>query len=149
ALQASLKPVAEPLREQLLDERLRALGQEGDAVRNALQAAKEKRSAEHKKLLEKHKNALTINDDDLAKRFPEYAALREQVRKAVAAREKDRPKALETLSVLVETDPNPPVHHLLKRGQHNARGREVQPGVPVAFCTPGNTYHLEQRPKGR
>src|SRR5205085_12247425 len=87
-----------------------------------------------------HKNALAISEADLAKRFPEYAALGDQVRRAVAAREKERPRPLETLSVFVETDPNPPVHHVLKRGQHNAPGRAVQPGVPAAFCSPANTW---------
>ena len=35
------------------------------------------------------------------------------------------------LAVFVETDPKPPAHHLLKRGQHNQPGTEVPPGVTV------------------
>jgi Protein of unknown function (DUF1553)/Protein of unknown function (DUF1549) len=147
ALQSSLKPVAGPLQEQLLDERLRVLGPEREAVVKAMRTPKQKQSAEQKALLEKHQTVIAITDDDLAKRFPEYAALREQVRRAVAAREKERPQPLESLSVFVETDPNPPVHHVLKRGQHNAPGREVQPGVPAAFCTAGNGYRIEAAPQ--
>jgi hypothetical protein len=59
----------------------------------------------------------------------------------------DKKKA-EKLAVLVETDPHPPVHHVLKRGLHNAAGKEVQPGVPAAFCTSTNVYSLQPRPKG-
>ncbi len=54
----------------------------------------------------------------------------------------------EKLAVLIETDPHPPIHHVLRRGLHNAPGREVQPGVPAALCTSGNSYHLEAQLKG-
>src|SRR5262249_5522213 len=92
----------------------------------------------------------TISDTDLRKRFPELAAVEDQAQKAKAAREKERPKPLDALSVFVETDPNPPVHHVLLRGQHDAPGREVQPGVPAAFCTVNNGYHVSTlAPPGR
>lgn len=59
------------------------------------------------------------------------------------------PKApAEKLAVVVETDPHPPVHHVLRRGLHNAPGREVQPGVPAALCTSANVYRLGPQPKG-
>jgi hypothetical protein len=90
-----------------------------------------------------------LKDDELAKRFPAFATQREQTRQAIAGREKDRPPPLEQLSVFVETDPNPPPHHLLKRGQHNAPGAEVEPGVPAAFCAGENVYRVEPRPAGR
>src|SRR5207302_1376285 len=83
-----------------------------------------------------------------AKRFPEYAAVRDQVRKAIVEREKEKPKPLETIAVFVETDPKPPVHHLLLRGQHNAPGKEVQPGVPAILCGPKNTFEVSPRPEG-
>jgi hypothetical protein len=90
-----------------------------------------------------------LNDDELAKRFPAFAAERERVNKAIAEREKDRPPPLPQLSVFVETDPNPPKHHVLKRGQHNAPGAEVEPGVPAAFCTASNVYRIDPKPAGR
>jgi hypothetical protein len=96
-----------------------------------------------------HAKAVEISDDELAKRFPEYAALRERVKQTVADREKDRRPALEKIAVFVETDPNPPVHHLLRRGVHTQPGAEVQPGVPVAFCTPANVFKVGPRPTGR
>src|SRR5262249_20342421 len=90
-----------------------------------------------------------LKDDELAKRFPAFAAQLEKTRKAIAEHEKNRPPPLEALSVFVETDPNPPPHHLLKRGQHNAPGAEVEPGAAAAFCVGKNVYHLEPRPTGR
>lgn len=83
--------------------------------------------------LKDEKKDAKITDDDLAKRFPEFAALREQVKKTVAEREKDRPKPLEKIAAYFETDPKPPVHHLLKRGVHDKPGDEVQPGVPASL----------------
>src|SRR5262249_50504374 len=49
----------------------------------------------------------------------------------------------------VETDPNPAVHHVLKRGLHNQPGDEVQPGAPAAMSTAKNTFRIEPRPAGR
>jgi hypothetical protein len=105
--------------------------------------------AEAARKLKAQPDLAKLNDDALAKRFPEFAALRERVQKSVAEREKDRPPPLPQLSVFVETDPNPPPHHVLKRGQHNAPGAEVGPGVPAAFCTGGNVYHIDPKPAGR
>jgi hypothetical protein len=61
------------------------------------------------------------------------AALLPHVQKTIAVREKDRPKPLEKIAAFFETDPKPPVHHLLKRGVHNQPGDEVQPGVPASL----------------
>src|SRR5207248_29202 len=118
ALRDSLTTVAVPLREQLLEER----------------------SAKKPRVPPK------ISDEELARRFPEYAALREQVQKAIAAREKDRPPPLERRAVLVDAVPDAPAHHLLVRGQHNKPGRAVNPGVLAALSTPANTYRLDPRP---
>jgi len=148
ALQDSLVMIAGPLRDQLIEERLPDLDAAGRAaVLAAVNAPKEKRTKEQEALLQKHAKAAKISDDDLAKRFPEYAAVRDQVRKAITEREKERPKPLETLAVFVETDPKPPAHHVLLRGQHNAPGKEVQPGVPAVLCGPKNTFEVPPRPE--
>ncbi len=150
ALQTSLETIAAPLREQLREERLQKLEATQRAeVRKALETPMEKRSAEQQALLKAQAPALEISDADLGKRFPEYVAVRKQIHKAIAARKKDHPEQLEQIAAYVETDPNPPVHHVLLRGQHNAPGPEVQPGVPAALCTPANTYHIDPRPAGR
>lgn len=150
ALQAGLTAFAQPLREQFQEERLRNLDGETRAkVIQAVGAGKAKLTAEQQALLKAHAKAIAISDEDLAKRFPEYAALRDQVGKATFEREKDRPRPLEKLSVFVETDPKPPTHYLLRRGQHNQPGEEVAPGVLAALSTPRNVFRLEPRPAGQ
>src|SRR5262249_22048815 len=100
ALQDSLVMIAGPLRDQLIEERLPDLDAAGRAaVLAAVNAPKEKRTKEQEALLQKHATAVKVSDDDLAERFPEFAAVRDQVRKAIAEREKERHKPLETISV--------------------------------------------------
>jgi hypothetical protein len=150
AAQSGLAAFAEPLREQFLDERLRGLDAPvRESVIEALRVAKDKRTAAMQLLLKANAKAIEISDDELAKRFPEYAALRDRVKQAVAEREKDRPKAPEKIAAFVETDPNPPTHHLLKRGQHNQPGAEVQPGAPAALTAEKNSFRIAPSQKGR
>jgi hypothetical protein len=145
ALKDGLAAFADPLREQLLGERLADVP-DRDAVIAAAKASKDKRTPEQQALVKKHAKAVEVKDDELAKRFPEYATLRERVTKTVSEREKDRPKPLDAISAFVETDPKPGVHHVLRRGQHNQPGDEVPPGVPAALVTPANGYRIEPRP---
>jgi hypothetical protein len=150
ALQQSLLTIAQPFRDELLEERLKDLEPAArDAVLQANSTAEDKRTEEQKNLLKKHAEQLKVSDDDLAKRFKEFAGVRDQILKAVAEREKERPSALDTIAAFFETDPQPMVHHLLVRGQHNTPGQEVQPGVPAALCSADNTFRIEDRPDGR
>jgi hypothetical protein len=150
AARDGLAAFADPLREQLLGERLKDLDPATrDAVVAAAMAPKEKRTAAQQALLKTHAKAVEIGDDDLAKRFPEYAALRDRVKQTVAEREKDRPKPLDKIAAFVETDPTPAAHHVLKRGLHNQPGDEVRPGVPAALTTPANAFRIDPRPAGR
>ncbi len=149
AVRDGLAALAAPLREQFLDERFRDLdASTRTAIIEAVKVPKEKRNATQTALLKKHAHA-EISDDDLAKRFADYAGLREKVQQTVAEREKDRPKAAEQFAAFVETDPSPPVHHVLIRGQHGQPGAEVQPGVLAALSTPKNQFQIETRPAGR
>jgi hypothetical protein len=149
ALNDGLRTIAGPLREQLLEEQLPSLPAAArTALLQALDTPKEKRSKEQAALLKQHPQA-QVGADDVARRFPEYAAVRDQVRQAVAAREKERPPPLDRLAVLVESDANPPVHHVLVRGQHNAPGAEVGAGVPAALTLPGNEFRVVPPPTGQ
>jgi hypothetical protein len=149
ALEAGLVSFAEPLRDQLLETHLKPLDPAvRDKVIQAARVPKDKQTKEQQQLLKTHK-AVEVTDDELAKRFPEYDALRKQVRQTIAAREKQRPAPLAKLSVFVETDPKPAAHHLLRRGQYNRPGEEVPAGVPVAFSTRSNAYHVDSRPAGQ
>jgi hypothetical protein len=150
ALQSGLDALRSSIMDQLLHERLEHLdATERDQVVKVVNTAKEKRTPAQKALLATHAKTVAVEESDLAKRFPEFAAFRDQVKKTIATRTKDRPPELAKLSVFVETDPKPPPHHLLRRGQHNQPEDEVEPGVPAALCTPRNAYRVEPPPTGR
>jgi hypothetical protein len=149
SLQAIFFPVYNPEKWSKPNDRVISVGtkaeREAFQIRNAridrqVKAAKDGLAAFGESLREQlreermgKKKGGKISDDDLAKRFGEYAALRDSANKAVAAREKERPKPVDKIAAYYETDPKPPVHHLLKRGQHNQPGIEVNPGVPAAL----------------
>jgi hypothetical protein len=150
AERAKLAASAESLKDKLLLQRLVHLAPEmRDELLAAVKAPAQKRSPAQKALLKTHAQAVQIGDDELAKASPEYAALRKQVRETIAAREKERPRPPEKLSVFVETDPNPPAHHMLRGGRHNQPGEEVGPGVPAALCMGNNAYRIAARPAGQ
>jgi hypothetical protein len=149
ALKDGLSGFAQPLREQVIEERLKHLA--AAARGQIIQAAntpEKKRTLEQQALLKEHAKAIAVSDDELAKRFPEFAALQNQIKNTTAAREKDRPPPLTKLAVFVETDPKPPAHHLLRRGQHNQPAEEVEPGVVAAFTAPTNAFRIDPRPTG-
>jgi hypothetical protein len=150
AAQTGLTAFAQPLREQFLDERLQGLdAATHSALLGALNTSKEKRTKAQADLLRTHAKLVEITDDMLAARFPEYGRLRDQVKQVVALREKDRPKPAEKIAAFVETDPKPPAHHVLKRGQHGKPGDEVRPGVLDVLTTANNRFQIEPPSAGR
>ena len=150
AARDGLAAFAEPLREQFLDERLGGLDlPTRTTLFDAIKTQKDKRTPAQSALLKVHAKATEFGDDELAKRFPEFAALRDRVRQTIAEREKDRPKPAEKIAAFVETDANPAVHHLLKRGQHGQPGAEAQPGAIAAISTSKNTFTIHSRPLGQ
>jgi hypothetical protein len=86
---------------------------------------------------------------DRAKQVADLGPLRSKLKHATAGLEAERRRAPDALAVFVETDPKPPPHHILRRGQHNQPGAEVGPGVPAALCPPGNDYRIAPRPPGQ
>jgi hypothetical protein len=150
AAQAGLTALAQPLREQFLDERLKDLdAATGSALLGAVNTTKEKRTKTQADLLRTHAKAVEITDDMLATRFPEYGRLRDQVKQTIALREKERPRPAEKIAAFVETDPRPPAHHVLKRGQHGKPGDEVPPGALEALTTANNRFQIEPPSAGR
>jgi hypothetical protein len=149
-LNAKLASEERSFREQFLRERLKDLAVPlQDKIIQAVNAPIKKRSKEQNALLKTHAKATQVSVDDIAKRYPDFAATREQVKKSSAAQEKERPAPMTKLSVFVETDANPPVHHVLLRGQHNQPGNEVQPGVPKSLVTANNAFRVAERPAGQ
>ena len=144
-----LSEFAEPLRVRILSERLKKLDIKArDAVVKAFKTPKGKQSKAQKALLKTHAKAVKITDDELAKRFPDFAARRGRTTAAIAKYEKDRPRPLEQVAAFVETDPHPPAHHVLRRGQRGMPGKEVQPGVLEVLSTPHNSFRIGPRPAG-
>lgn len=149
-LQTSSNALEAPLREQLAEERLRPLeAKEQAAVLKAFTTLQGKKTNADRELLKKHETLLKMSDEDLDKRFPEFVAVRKEIRKTIESRKKDLPPPLEKIAVLADNYPNPPVHRVLKRGVYTDPGSEVQPGVPAAFCTKDNQFRLEPRPDGK
>jgi len=147
AARDGLATFADSLREELLDDRLKDLDEPTrKSVIEVTKTPDKKRTPAQAALLKKHKAEIT--DDEIARRFPEYAALRDRVHKTIAERERARPKPPDLISAFVETDPKPPAHHLLKRGQHNQPGLEVPPGVPAALCLGQNEYRIAPPARG-
>jgi hypothetical protein len=150
ALRTSLDSITESFRGQLLDQRYpKVEAAKRAGLLKALQAEEKNRTPEQQALLKDFSEATQFSEDYLAKRFPDYERVRASIQQAIAGREKERPAPLEKLAAFVETDPNPPIHHVLLRGQHSQPGAEVQPGVPAAFCTPKNPYQVATRPAGK
>jgi len=149
ALETGLQTIADPLLEQVLEERAPELDAAArSAVVKAFRTSENKRTQEQAALLKKHEKAIKITDDDLAKKFPDYAAVRAEVKKAIATRRRELPPPLEKLAVVMEADPEPPVHHVLHRGLHNVPAAEVQPGVPAAL-DPRDRFRVDGRPPGQ
>jgi hypothetical protein len=141
ALKAGLAEITAAYREQLVEERLQVLEAPlRQAVLAAIRAPKDKLSPQQQTLLKKHAEPLKISEDDLARRFADFAAVRQQILHALAGLEKERPAPLETLAVTVNLPGPTPPHHVLLRGLHNRPGKEVQPGVPAALSSSTNTY---------
>jgi hypothetical protein len=149
ALETGLQTIADPLLDQVLEERAPELDAAArSALVKAFRTPTKQRTPEHTALLKKHEQAIKISDDELTKRFPDYATVRADVTKAIAARRAELPAPLEKLAVVMETDPEPPVHHVLHRGQHNVHAAEVQPGVPAAL-DPQSRFRVDGRPSGQ
>jgi len=149
ALEAGLQTIADPLVEQLLEERAPELDAAArSSLLKAFRTPDNKRTPEQTMLLKNHEQAIKISDDDLANKFPDYGAVRAEIKKAIAVRRKEQPPPLEKLAVVMETDPEPPVHHVLHRGQHHVPAAEVQPGVPAAL-DPQNRFRIDGRPPGQ
>ncbi|MFO0947368.1 MAG: DUF1553 domain-containing protein [Planctomycetota bacterium] len=150
AIKTSLAAVGDPLRKQLREERLSELPpKDREAVLAAFEKEEKSRSAEEKELVGKHEKALKVDDKELNARFPEYARFAKETENAIAAREKERPAPLEQIAVLVETDPEPMVHHRLERGLYGSPAEEVAPGVPVVLTTSSNSFQLPARSEGQ
>jgi Protein of unknown function (DUF1553)/Protein of unknown function (DUF1549) len=142
ALEAGLRTMAEPLMEQVFETRLQKLEpKQRDAILAAFRMPKDKRTAAEEALLKQHGRELTIKDEELAKQFLEFGAIRTEVQKAIELHRQELPPPLGKVAILADTDPKTPAHHVLLRGVHNNPGPEVPPGV-VAALDPRHTFQV-------
>jgi hypothetical protein len=150
AYKASIDKIAAALREQVIEERLDKLtSADRSTVLEAVRSPADKLNDAQKELLKTHVEPLKLTNDDVVKRFPEFAAQRDQLQQAIDAREKLRPKPLDALAVLTDIEPAPPAHHVLLRGQHSQPGPEVAPGVLALATTAENPFQWEPLPEAR
>lgn len=131
----SVEATAEPLRKQLIAERIAKIeAPERDALQAAHDKPEAERSEEQKELVKQHADLLKVEDKDLDERFAELKQFREAAARRVKDLEKRRPEPLERISLLTEVSDSTPAHHVLVRGAYRDLGPEVEPGVPAAFC---------------
>ncbi|MFM7113860.1 MAG: DUF1549 domain-containing protein, partial [Planctomycetota bacterium] len=110
---------SQPLRRRWLEERLGSVKESlRGPILEAWSAPGEKRSKAQADLLKAHASLVEFKDEEVAKKFPAFAPEREKTEKEVKRLEGTRPPPLEKISAFVETDPQPPVHRLLRRGVH-------------------------------
>jgi hypothetical protein len=143
SLEAGLHTLAEPYKEQVFENRLKNVDAKlREEILAAFRTPKEKRSKAQEALLTQYARDLAIKDEELAKQFPEFAAVRTPVQKAIELRRKELPPPMERVAVLLDTDPKPPAHHILLRGVHSNPGPEVAPSVVTAL-DPRHTFHVD------
>lgn len=139
-----LSAQAAPWRLKAVVERAAALKEpDRSAVMVAFAASTGKPDKVHADLLKAHSGVVEAKDEDLAGRFPRFRADREAFLGEIRRIESARPAPLDKIAAIVESDPNPPMHRLLKRGIHTNPGEPVTPGVIAALETPGNRFTVE------
>ncbi|MBX3413935.1 MAG: PSD1 domain-containing protein [Pirellulales bacterium] len=142
-LKTTLAQAAEPLRAQLVNERLATLDSDlGQQLRAALDTAEGERSKEMKNLLKQHADAIEVTDEALVERFAQHKALAEKTAAEIAEAEAARPAPLEELSILTDVAPHAGPHHVLERGNYCALGDEASPGVLAALSLGGTSYEV-------
>lgn len=118
--------------DRLVSERLDSLpADEQAAVLAARAVAADQRDEDQQQLLAAHAALLEVDDEALTAAFADFAAEQEAAQRAIDQVEAQRPAPLETVALLTDVVSEPPVHHLLERGNYNQPGDEVPPDVPA------------------
>ena len=128
-IQEQIAKAAEPFRAQLLEERLKTLP---EGVRADLLVAAEKRTETQKYLVEKFKTTLTIDEQELVRKYPQFAREFQPLQREMQTL-RERMKARPHVRVLTD-NAEPSTHFLLRRGEPASFGEIVEPGVPVVLA---------------
>ena len=143
-LRDELRSAGLPYRRMVILERLKHIGADQlSSILEAWETAQQDRSDEQHQLVEDYKQELEVSDEDLVKKFPQFAEVQERIKESIERHEQSRPEPLAKIAVLVDVDSKPADHHVLVLGQHHEPGSVVQPGVPAVFSRDSNRYRIE------
>ena len=92
-----------------------------------------------KALLKTNETSVEIKDEDLLKRFPEFATGYTSLKEAIKKKETEKPTPLPQIAAVTEVTPAPPPHHILVRGNYG------NPGAGGAAWCAGGVVQSEQR----
>jgi hypothetical protein len=102
----------------------------------------DKRNEEQKKLLLDRGPAVVLDDAELARQFKDYQPEVDRIKAAVAA-ETTQKKTIAQLRGLLDLDGTPTQGKVLRRGDFNSFGANVDPGLPAVLVPVGYEYKAE------
>ena len=129
-LERSLEVKAQPLREQLLEQKLAKLP-EGvrEDVRKAIETQEGKQSDVQKYLVRKFEASLKVEKRELEEKFEDFREQAEKIKKAIQkTKKKLRPEP--KVRALFDMGGEPRPVYVLRRGDYRNLGPRVEPGVP-------------------
>jgi len=98
-----------------------------DGITKALKQLQESRRAHYRN---RHSNGEKATEEELRKMFPDYAKKADEVGAELKEAEAQKIQ-LPTIRALYDQDAEPPVTHVLQRGDPSKPGDPVEPGVPA------------------
>ncbi|MBI2825034.1 MAG: DUF1553 domain-containing protein [Planctomycetia bacterium] len=146
-LKDALAELADPVRKDLVEEKLAKLDEPLQSqLREALGRKNKKQTDADRELIKAHEKELAVTDDDVAAKSAEYNQARAKTNEEVSGLERQRPRPLEQIALLWEVQSPAEPHHLLVRGDYRAPGPEVGPSVPRSLLSGGMQYKAEKAP---
>ena len=143
-LKRSLEEKAAPLREQLLQEKREKIPAALRAdVKAAAKVAEDSRNELQKYLVAAFEEFLTVEPNELEKRFETYRKESAKVKKAVMEAEK-KLQPHPSIRALFDMPGEPTPAYLLLRGEHTRPGDAVDPGIPAALRPQTRPYRIRK-----
>jgi hypothetical protein len=115
-----------------------------EGITKALKQLQDSRRAHFRNL---HPHGEKATEEELRKTFPEYAKKADE--NAAELKEAEAKKIqLPTIRALYDQDVEPPVTHILQRGDPSKPGEPVKPGVPAVLDRPEAPFQVPVIPQG-
>jgi uncharacterized protein DUF1553/uncharacterized protein DUF1549/cytochrome c len=129
-LEVSLESQSKPFREKLFAERVAGLPQPvKEDLQKVLATPEEKRTELQKYLAEKFQDTVKITNEDVVKRFADFKPEADRLQKAIDDLKK-KLRLKPQIRALFDMGGEPSTAYLLRRGEAQTPGEQVQPGVP-------------------